>query len=123
MKKMLTMLTLLIGFNSFALVCTSEENSAFKIKLTKVSGHLVSGESFIRTYEDIFTGTVKYDFLKGDTYTLFNQYGEKSVLTIKNELVLSHCRTRLCNSDIPDITPSIAKLSSENKEDEYFSCL
>ena len=123
MKKLLTLLTLLIGFNSYALICTSEENPALKIKLTNISGNLVSAESFIRTYGDIFSGTVKYDFLTGDTYTLFNQHGEKSVLTIKNKLILSHCRTRLCNSDISDITPQIAKLSSENNEDEYFSCL
>lgn len=124
MKKALLLLMLTMSMNAFAIVCESDENPGKKIKLVTQVNNLVSGESFIRTIDNLFVGTVKKEFFKGDTYKLYNQKGQEFTFFHKKELVLNnHCRTRVCPAPTPTpIGPSLGKLSTEGLEDEYFSC-
>jgi hypothetical protein len=122
LKALLLLITMAVSVNSYALVCTSEDNIAKKLELTNKTNNLVVGESYIRAHGNVFAGTVDHGFFKGSTYTLFNQDGQEFIFFLKNELVFNHCRARFCPPPAP-IGPKQGKLTSEGIEDEYFSCL
>ena len=125
MKYTVLLGSLLLSLNAFALICESEEVPGKKIKLVEVGGKLVSGESFIRTTENLFVVEVVKDFFKGDTYKLFNQNGVAFSFTHKTEIDFpsNHCRARFCPPTNPlPIKPSVGKLESNGLDDEYFDC-
>ena len=125
MKYTILLGSLLMSLNAFALICESTEEPAKKIKLVEVSNKLVEGESFIRTTDNLFVGTIEKDFFNGDTYKLFNQNGVAFSFTHKTEIDFpsNHCRARFCPPTNPlPIKPSVRKLSSNGLDDEYFDC-
>lgn len=121
LKALFVILTICMSMNSYALVCTSEDSAAKKLELTEQTNNLVIGESYVRAHGNVFAGTVKHEFFKGSTYTLFNQAGQEFSFFLKNEPVFNHCRARVCPPPTP-IGPKQGKLTSEGIEDEYFSC-
>jgi hypothetical protein len=124
MKKALVFLSMIISMNSFALICTSEDNPAKKLKLNKSNYEFVTGEVYIRTFISVFAGTYEYKNYLEDEYTLFDQKGKKHTLTVKKELQINHCRARVCpGDDLLGPKDAIGKLSVEGEEDEYFTCI
>jgi hypothetical protein len=127
MKALTVFLMMAISLNSFSMICTSEDNFAKKLAITSKHNGMVTGESYIRTYINVFAGTVQKGFLN-DTYKLFNQEGQEFTLTVKKEPFIQHCRTRVC-PPIPAPTPQdqVGKLSFTNADGEevheYFECL
>lgn len=121
MKKTLILISLLMSVNAFALICESENNPAEKLKLTVESTNLVVGELLNQTTKNLFVGKVEIDFFSGDSYKLYDQTGQEFSFFVKKELVINHCRARVCPNPGP-IGPNLGKLSSEGHDDEYFKC-
>ena len=120
MKALALLMGILISGQTLALTCTSEVNSAKKLKIEQLHGNLVKAEAYIRTTTDVFAGSVEKSFFFEDVYTLYNQEGVQHSLIVSKTPSFPTCRARVCHDPSPsEIT---AKLTS-GEENEYFTCL
>jgi hypothetical protein len=124
MKRILMIITLLTSASSFALTCTSDENSVKKITLTDLHYNLVQGSESERVVGKVFAGKKTGGYFITN-YELFDQNGEFAEFTVNTNPpdIGSHCRARVCPSQIPQNKLKMGKLIIEGKQDEYFTCI
>lgn len=124
MKALSILIALVLSTNSYAVMCHSEDMPGKWLELkTTSTNNFVQGATGVRAHGNVFAGKITKGFLK-DTYKLYDSNGVEFTFELNKELPFPHCRARVCPPDPSPIpTTQVGKLTSEEIEDEYFTCL